>query len=194
MSDENNQAEQDDIVEGAAKKSSAGKTAEPSSEPEVVELAAEVEADLVVLQEELDSAKELSLRTQAEMQNLRRRVERDVENAHKYGSEKLIGELLLVVDNLERTIAAIDSGDESKNAVMDGVELTLKSLQDVLARAKVETVDPQGEVFNPELHQAMSMVPNEDVAPNTVIEVFQKGYTLHGRLIRPAMVLVSKSP
>lgn len=142
---------------------------------------------------DLANAKDQVLRTHAEMQNLRRRMERDVENAHKYALEKFVGELLPVVDNLERSIQAMADVDGDFKAVSDGIELTLKSFQDVLARFKVEAVDPGGEAFNPDLHQAMSMLEVPDAKPNTVIDVFQKGYTLNGRLIRPAMVVVAKS-
>lgn len=138
------------------------------------------------LQEQLDKAREDVLRAQAEMQNLRRRTERDVSNAHKFALEKFVGELLPVVDNLERALAAFEEGDE-------GIELTLKSFMDVLQRFQVEQVTPEGEPFDPELHQAMSMVPNPDMENNTVMEVFQKGYTLNGRLVRPAMVVVVKN-
>lgn len=142
---------------------------------------------------DLANAKDQVLRTHAEMQNLRRRMERDVENAHKYALEKFVGELLPVVDNLERSIQAMADIDGDFKAVSDGIELTLKSFQDVLARFKVEAVDPGGEAFNPDLHQAMSMLEVPDAKPNTIIDVFQKGYTLNGRLIRPAMVVVAKS-
>ncbi|MDM3871323.1 nucleotide exchange factor GrpE [Porticoccus sp. W117] len=146
---------------------------------------AEVEQDNP-LQEQLDKAREDVLRAQAEMQNLRRRTERDVANAHKFALEKFVGDLLLVVDNLERALEAFEDGDE-------GIELTLKSFLDVLKRFQVEQVAPEGEPFDPELHQAMSMVPNPDMENNTVMEVFQKGYTLNGRLVRPAMVVVVKN-
>ncbi len=149
--------------------------------------------ELARLTEALDDARDQVLRTQAEMQNLRRRVERDVESAHKFGLERLIGELLPVVDNLERSVATLASDDAIAQAVTEGVELTLKSFLDVLKRQQVEQIDPGGQPFNPELHQAMSMVPNASVAPNTILEVYQKGYTLNGRLVRPAMVVVAKS-
>ncbi|TNF07587.1 MAG: nucleotide exchange factor GrpE [Gammaproteobacteria bacterium] len=142
---------------------------------------------------DLADAKDHVLRTQAEMQNLRRRMERDVENAHKYALEKFVGELLPVVDNLERAIGAIDSTNEEFKAVGEGIELTLKNFLDVLGRFKVDTLDPKGESFDPELHQAMSMLEMQEVKPNTVVDVFQKGYTLNGRLVRPAMVVVSKA-
>jgi len=149
------------------------------------------EPDTEALNEALQQAKDQTLRTQAEMQNLRRRVDRDVENAHKFALEKFVGELLPVVDNLERALATIDA-DENLSGAREGIELTLKSFLGVLDGHKVKQVEPTGEHFNPDFHQAISMVPNPDVAANTVIEVFQKGYTLNDRLVRPAMVVVSK--
>lgn len=142
--------------------------------------------------EELEKLREQLLLSQAEMQNLRRRAERDVEKAHKFALEKFVADLLPVVDNLERAIAAIDREDATNDSVLEGVELTLKSLLDVLQRFKVEQIDPRGETFDPEQHQAMSMTEDADARPNTVVEVFQKGYKLNGRLIRPAMVVVAK--
>lgn len=186
MSTEQNHQEPDPQDSGSEE------VAEPRPEaeqPETQPATSEVEQ----LTADLADAKDQVLRTHAEMQNLRRRMERDVENAHKYALEKFVGELLPVVDNLERSIQAMaDVGDEFK-AVSDGIELTLKTFQDVLDRFKVAAVDPGGEVFNPDLHQAMSMLETSDAKPNTVIDVFQKGYTLNGRLIRPAMVVVAKS-
>lgn len=154
------------------------------------------EADLVV---ELEQAREEAranadryLRAEAEMVNLRRRVEKDVENAHKYGQEKLVKELVDVADNLERTLAAIDSDSSEVEPLKEGVDMTLKGLLGTFAKFKIEVIDPEGEPFDPQLHQAMSMIENPEVEPNTVIAVMQKGYTLHGRLVRPAMVMVSK--
>jgi molecular chaperone GrpE len=145
------------------------------------------------LQQQVADANDQVLRIQAEMQNVRRRVERDVENAHKYALDKFSADLLPVVDNLERALSAISVDDESQKAVAEGVELTLKSFVDVLVRFKIEPIDPAGQPFDANLHQAVSMVPNPDLEPNTVMDVFQKGYTLNGRLIRPAMVIVSKA-
>ena len=150
------------------------------------------EIDVAGLSEALQQAKDQTLRTQAEMQNLRRRVDRDVENAHKFALEKFVSELLPVVDNLERALAAISGDDESLSAAREGIELTLKSFLGVLEGHKVKQVEPTGEQFNPDFHQAISMVPNPELVANTVIEVFQKGYTLNDRLVRPAMVVVSK--
>ena len=146
------------------------------------------------LQQQLAEANDQVLRVQAEMQNVRRRVERDVENAHKYALDRFSADLLPVVDNLERALGSISADDESQKAVAEGIELTLKSFVDVLVRFKIEPIDPAGQPFDANLHQAVSMVPNPDLEPNTVMDVFQKGYTLNGRLIRPAMVIVSKAP
>ena len=133
------------------------------------------------------------LRVQAEMQNLRRRTEQDIEKAHKYGQEKLSIELLAVMDNLERAQeAASNSEDEAIKAIREGVDLTVKGFADCFKKFNIETVDPLGEPFDPQLHQAMSMQENTESEPNTVIAVMQKGYTLHGRVLRPAMVMVSK--
>lgn len=162
---------------------------EDDSRDDFLESSSEIDA----LKEELVQAKEQALRAAAEAQNIRRRAEQDVEKAHKFGLEKLVSDMLPVADNLERAVAAASAEGADINAVIEGVELTLKTLVDGLKRHKVETLDPEGEPFNPEFHQAMTMVPNPDVEPNTVIDVFQKGYTLHGRLVRPAMVVVSKA-
>ena len=144
------------------------------------------------LLEQVAKANDQVLRVQAEMQNVRRRAERDVESAHKFALDKFAADLLPVVDNLERALAAIDAADEGQKSVAEGLELTLKSFMEVLARYKIEAIDPAGQPFDAELHQAVSMVPNPDLEANTVMDVFQKGYTLNGRLVRPAMVVVSQ--
>lgn len=153
-----------------------------------------VQAEIESLNLQLAEAKEQSLRSQAEAQNARRRAEQDVEKAHKFGQEKLVSDLLPVIDNLERALEAMDVTDESLKAIIEGVELTLKSFQDTLTKHKVEPLNPVGEPFDPQLHQAMTMIESPDAEPNSVINVFQKGYTLHGRLVRPAMVVVAKAP
>ena len=155
----------------------------------------EVLEKLVEEKEGAVRAREDLLRVQAEMQNLRRRTEQDIEKAHKYGQEKFSTELLTVMDNLERALAAAsDYEDETVKAIYEGVDLTLKSFTDCFNRFHIGSVDPMGEPFDPQLHQAVTILENSDVEPNTVIEVMQKGYTLHGRVIRPAMVVVSKEP
>ncbi|MDF1827747.1 MAG: nucleotide exchange factor GrpE [Legionellaceae bacterium] len=130
------------------------------------------------------------VRVTAEMDNLRRRSERDVTNAHRYGLEKFIKTLLPVVDSLEQAeLLAEKHGDV---AMHEGIQLTMKLLLDMLAKADVEQINPMGEVFNPELHEAMTMQESPDAASNTVITVFQKGYKLNDRVIRAARVVVAK--
>jgi molecular chaperone GrpE len=153
-----------------------------------------LQAQLATLATAYESAKEQSLRAQADAQNARRRAEQDVEKAHKFGLEKMVNDLLPVVDNLERALASIDPANEAFAAFIEGIQLTHKSFVDALLRHQVAVVNPEGEPFDPNLHQAVSAVPNPDVEPNTVLNCFQKGYTLHGRLVRPAMVVVSKAP
>ena len=162
-------------------------------EPEV-ETLEEVTAndELAKALEEVAQYKEAALRAHADAQNVRRRAEQDVEKAHKFGLEKFAKSVVNVADNLERALAsAPDTGEE--DPVREGVELTLKDLLETLARFEVKVVDPHGEPFNPELHQAMTMVPNPELEPNTVMDVVQKGYTINGRLLRPAMVVVSSA-
>ncbi len=165
-------------------------SAESAGEPSAAALLQQVED----LKNEVALAKEQSLRVQAEMQNVRRRAQQDVEKAHKFALEKFVGDLLPVADNLERTVIAAGEANAELSALVEGVELTLKTLLDALKRQQVEAIDPHGEPFDPQLHQAMAALENRDVEPNTVLNVFQRGYTLHGRLVRPAMVVVAKAP
>lgn len=132
------------------------------------------------------------LRVQADMENLRRRTRIDVENAHKFGVEKLIHALVPVADSLEMGLEAAQKTDANLDSIREGVEMTFRQLLDVLASFNVERINPEGERFNPQLHEAMTMVPSPDHEPNTVMNVFQKGYSLNERLIRPARVIVSK--
>lgn len=145
------------------------------------------------LQEEVAAAKDTALRATAEAQNAKRRADQEVEKARKFALERFCNELLPVVDNLERALESAQavSVDEVK-PITEGVELTLKSFIDALGRCNVEQIDPHGEPFDPNFHQAMSMIESADAEPNTVIAVMQKGYSLNGRLVRPAMVMVSK--
>lgn len=161
-----------------------------SAEERIAELEAALAASEAKVQEQQDSV----VRAAAEVDNIRRRASMDVEKAHKFALEKFANELLPVIDNLERAIQFSDKENETLKPVLEGIELTQKSFIDAVAKFGVEIVDPQGEKFNAELHQAMSMQPSADVEPNTVIAVMQKGFTLNGRLLRPAMVMVSKAP
>ncbi len=132
------------------------------------------------------------LRVKADMENLRRRTRIDVENAHKFALEKFVNALLPVVDSLEMGIQAASNENATVDSLREGMEMTLKLLLDTLAEFGVERIDPAGEAFDPQKHEAMTMVPVTDAAPNTVMEVIQKGYSLNDRLVRPARVVVSK--
>ncbi|MGG8470783.1 nucleotide exchange factor GrpE [Rahnella sp. PAMC25617] len=151
---------------------------------------AELEAQLKELQQrERDSL----LRAKAEVENIRRRTELDIEKAHKFALEKFSGELLPVIDNLERALDLADKSNSELAGLIEGVELTLKSLLDAVRKFGMEVVSDIHVPFNPELHQAMTMMESEELEPNYVMMVMQKGYTLNGRLLRPAMVAVSKA-
>lgn len=147
--------------------------------------------DLVAATAEIESLKDQMLRIQAEAQNVRRRAEQDVEKAHKFGVEKFANEMLPIVDSLERAIEAFGD-DEALKPMREGVEMTMNMFLSGLDKFEMKQVNPKGEMFDPAVHQAMSMIPVPDTAANTVVEVMQKGYTLHGRLVRPAMVIVAK--
>ena len=153
----------------------------------------ELELSLSVAQSTVADQKDSVIRAKAEVDNVRRRSAQDVEKARKFALEKFSAEMLTVVDNLERGLATIDAEAEEQKTIFEGVNLTLQGLLSGLEKFGVKAVDPQDQPFNPELHQAMSMQEVEGVAPNTVIAVMQKGYELNGRLIRPAMVMVSKA-
>ena len=156
-----------------------------------------VEEDLVAridsLEEQLAAAQDQALRAVADAQNARRRAEQDVVKAHKFALERFANDLLAVVDSLERGLELSSDEDPAIKPMRDGMELTLKLFADTLGRHQISAVDPHGEPFNPELHQAMTMEERDNVEPNTVIKVFQKGYALNERLLRPAMVVVSKA-
>jgi molecular chaperone GrpE len=180
----------DGVVDSAADSAAAPEAADDGSSGEILSAEEQIER----LEEELAIARDAVLRAQADSQNVTRRAEQDVEKARKFALERFCGELLPVVDNLERALEAAVGDNDIVKPIAEGVELTLKSFHDALKKFHIVTVDPAGEPFDPQLHQAMSMVENGDVEPNTVIAVMQKGYTLNGRLVRPAMVMVSKSP
>lgn len=159
------------------------------AEISVEELQKQLEAAQQKAQENWDKA----LRAQAEMENLKRRTQKDLENAHKFGLEKFAKELLGVIDSLELGIQAAIGDSPEVAKLKEGSELTLKQFDAVFNKFNIEALNPVGEPFNPEHHQAMTMQPSKEHAPNTVLNVFQKGYLLNGRLIRPAMVVVAKA-
>jgi len=151
---------------------------------------AELEAKLAEAQQrERDSL----LRAKAEVENIRRRTELDIEKAHKFGLEKFANSLLPVIDNLERALDASDKSNSELHALIEGVDLTLKALLEVVGKFGIEIVGETNVPFNPEVHQAMTLLESEEHQPNHVMLVMQKGYTLNGRLLRPAMVAVAKA-
>lgn len=168
-------------------------TEPPAAQTQDVPAAPEAESEVNVLREQLVAAEDRALRVQAEAQNMIRRAERDVENARKFALERFVGALLPVIDNLERALAAMGEPTEATRALLEGVQLTHRSFLDVMQKFDVAAVDPAGEGFNPELHEAMSMVEAPGATPNSVVAVMQKGYTLNGRLVRPAMVVVART-
>ncbi|GAB5382221.1 MAG: nucleotide exchange factor GrpE [Aliiglaciecola sp.] len=156
------------------------------------QLIAELQASLLKAEATVVEQKDSVLRAKAEMENARRRAEGEVEKARKFALERFAGELLPVADNLERALQLADPDNEAIKPMMEGVDITLKSFVSTIEKFGLKVIDPQGESFNPELHQAMSMQESADVAPNTVLAVMQKGYEINGRLLRPAMVMVSR--
>ncbi len=170
---------------------------EPSQELDPLEEAIarvqELEEQLKTqIEEAANKEQDILLRSRAEIENLRRRTEQDVEKAHKFALEKFSKDILNTIDNLERALATpANKEDESVKALFDGVELTLKELVSTVGRFGVEAVGVVGETFNPDLHQAISMQPAEGFESNQISVVLQKGYTLNGRVIRPAMVMVA---
>lgn len=164
------------------------------AEAEVVDLRderiAQLEEQLAGLQ---NGVRDAQLRAQAEIENIRRRTEQDVEKAHKFALEKFANELLPVIDSLERALEVADKNNPELSAMIEGIELTLKSLLAAVRKFGVEVVGETNVPFNPDVHQAMSMMESDEVAPNHVMMVMQRGYTLNGRLLRPAMVAVAKA-
>lgn len=134
------------------------------------------------------------LRARADMENARRRAESEVEKARKFALERFAGELLPVLDNLERALEMGDADNDAVKPLLEGVEMTRKTFLSTIEKFGLTPIDPQGEAFNPDLHQAMSMQESADHEPNSVMAVMQKGYELNGRLLRPAMVMVSRAP
>jgi len=171
-------------------------TSKDAAEDQVAKLT----ADLISIQEKLDTAEQNAakhwdalLRAKAEHDNTRKRLERDVENAHKFALERFAQDLLPVIDSLEMGINAANDVETDILKLREGSVLTLKMFTDCANKFGIEAIDPKGQPFNPEFHQAMSIQESAEYPPNTVIAVMQKGYTLNGRLVRPAMVLVSKA-
>ena len=150
------------------------------------------DGDSASLETQVEELKEALIRSQADLQNVRRRAERDVENAHKYAVEKFVKDLLAVLDSMDRALELAQTTESFDASMLEGTQMTHKLLLDTAARHGVEPINPVGEPFDPQEHQAMSMVESADHDPNTVMAVMQKGYKLEGRVIRAAMVMVTK--
>ncbi len=149
-------------------------------------------AHIAELEQALEASRDQVLRGQAELENLRRRVQRDVEHAHKFGLERFVNEMLPVVDSMELALQAGGQDGATVDSILEGTELTLKMLTGALEKFDVVVIAAEHQPFDPELHQAMTMQSIEGVEPGIVVQVFQKGYSLAGRLVRPAMVVVSQ--
>lgn len=181
----------------------AGATEAEAVEAQEADQSAEGEAEpsreeLVAMLEEARSKADENwnqlMRARADLENLRRRQEKELENVHKFALERFVEALLPVKDSMELGLSAAADTSADVEKLREGTELTLKLLRDVMEKFNVAEVDPQGAPFDPQWHQAMSLQPRDDVPPNTVVAVVQKGYTLNGRLVRPAMVMVSQQP
>ncbi len=183
---QNANAEQLDATAQEGSEGSSGLTVDEARIQELEEALAKAEATVV-------EQKESVLRAMADADNARKRAGAEVEKARKFALEGFAGELLSVVDNLERALQAVDPANEALVAAMEGVSITQKSFMSTVEKFGIKVVDPEGQPFNPEEHQAMTMQESADVAPNTVIAVMQKGYLINGRLLRPAMVVVSRA-
>ncbi|MBT80475.1 MAG: nucleotide exchange factor GrpE [Alteromonadaceae bacterium] len=185
------QPEDAEVIQGEVVNEDAAE-AQPVSEHE--QKVYELETALSDAQAQIKEQQDSVLRARADMENARRRAEAEVEKARKFALERFAGELLPVIDNLERAIQAGDGENDAVKPLLEGVDMTLKSFVSTIEKFGLTHIDPQGEGFNPELHQAMSMQESADHAPNTVMAVMQKGYQINGRLLRPAMVMVSRAP
>jgi len=191
MSEKENTIEvNEEEATGSGSGSDPVKHAEPAGQADPAELHALLEDARGKADEHWDQC----LRLQADLDNLRKRAERDVASAHKFALERFAAELLPVRDSLEMGLAAFEAEGADPEKLREGVELTLQMLTSAMGKFEIREVNPQGERFDPDFHQAMSMQERDDVEPGTVVTVVQKGYLLNERLLRPAMVIVSKSP
>lgn len=184
----------EEVLEQAAELDSEVEENDVAVESEAVEVSIEdLQKQLTKAEQKAADNLDKALRVQAEMENLKRRTQKDLDSAHKYGLEKFAKELLSVIDSLELGIQAATSDVPEVVKLKEGSELTIAQFESVFAKFNIVAINPVGEAFNPEFHQAMTMVPSPDAEPNSVINVFQKGYVLNGRLIRPAMVVVAQA-
>ncbi|KUJ72923.1 nucleotide exchange factor GrpE [Thiomicrospira sp. WB1] len=212
MSKQDVEKQAQEAAEHAQTAKKAAEAANEAAEPEVAQLGDDemseethqaedaVNRDLQEMldeaRKEAESQKDLAVRTLADMENLKRRTRKDVEDAHKFGLEKFVTELLSVLDSMEMGLEAAKKAEQEQgegvSPLVEGMEMTFKQMLDVLDKFNVERVDPKGEVFDPQLHEAMTMMPSEAHDSNTVVEVVQKGYRLNDRLVRAARVVVAQ--
>ncbi|TKB55365.1 nucleotide exchange factor GrpE [Ferrimonas aestuarii] len=185
MSDEQQKVEQPEQVDVEQQQ------AEVEQDPQAARIE-ELEQQLAAANATVEEQKDSVVRAHAEMENVRRRSAQEVEKARKFALEKFAGELLPVIDNLERALQVADTDNEAVKPLAEGVELTQKSFLASVEKFGIKEIDPQGQAFNPDQHQAMGMQPSDEFPANTVMAVMQKGYELNGRLLRPAMVMISK--
>ncbi|NOJ03502.1 nucleotide exchange factor GrpE [Vibrio splendidus] len=193
MSNEENKVteeELDQIIAEAEKVEEAELNEDAADEQE--SKIAQLEAALLSSESKVKEQQDSVLRAKAEVENMRRRTEQEVDKARKYALNKFAEGLLPVIDNLERAVQAADAENEAVKPILEGVELTHKTFVDTVAKFGLTEINPEGEIFNPEYHQAMSIQESPDHESNTVMFVMQKGYELNGRVIRPAMVMVAK--
>ncbi len=184
---------QQDTVEAAETESAEEEVVEMTAEELQSARISELEAALLTSEAKVREQQDSVLRARADIENMRRRTEQEVDKARKYALNKFAEELLPVIDNMERAIEMSDKNDEAIKPMLEGVELTLKTMTDTVEKFGLKQINPVGEAFNPEFHQAMSIQESAEHEPNTVILVMQKGYELNGRVVRPAMVMVSKA-
>ena len=182
------ETEQNQEIETEIDETVESETAESSENEEVT-----LETQLEEAKAKADDNWDQLMRTRAEMENIRRRSERELANAHKYALEKFAVELLPVIDSMEMGVAAAMDENADVSKLREGTEMTLKMFEAAIEKFGIKSVHPHGEAFNPEHHQAMTMIDSQEHEPNTIIDVMQKGYLLNERLVRPAMVVVSSA-
>lgn len=184
-----NEVEQQEAMQTAAEEAQAADEALEQAQEQVAD---DLQSLLDEARAEAEKHKDMLLRVQADMENLRRRTRLDVESAHKYALEKFVNALLPAMDSMEMGIDAASKEGATIESIKEGVEITFKQLLDVLQEFNVERVDPTGEKFDPQLHEAMTMIPSPEHESNTVVDTIQKGYTLNERLVRAARVVVAQ--
>ena len=188
------------VIEDEKENEGSDISSEPASEAPASSASDDTSAVLKELEEKVAAAEaearenhDRLLRMAAEFENFKKRSARDMEDTRKYAVDQLIGQLLTVVDNLERAIVSAGAGTSNDQGVVDGVLLTLAEVKKILEKHHVSPIESLGAPFDPAFHQAMSQEARDDQPPNTVVQEYQKGYLIHDRLLRPAMVVVSKA-